>query len=357
MRQERIRQALGRHGGVLLLAPGETFQYVAGWTPLADERLTFLVVAPDQMSLVVPSVNAEEARSHLGPSVLIRSFTDQEGPDAIIEAVMREYQGDIWYMADQARFDHVRWFLTGKRPLELASKILDPLRMVKSADEILSLERAQIINDRAMEAAFQAVQPEMTELELADVIRRAFVQFGADREAFIIVAAGSHSAHPHHLPDSTVLGPGPVLLDIGCFKNGYASDMTRMVQLGPPSEKYLLVHSIVEQAVQAGLEAARPGVCAEAVDQACREVIDKAGWGPYFVHRTGHGIGLAVHERPYIMGGSLDRLEPGMTFSIEPGIYLPGEFGVRLEEVVVMGETGPRVLSKIPRDAYRRNEA
>ena len=236
--------------------------------------------------------------------------------------------------------------------MALASEIMARLRMQKDDEERRLLQESQRINDQAMLAAYEAMRPGMTELELADVIRRAFIANGADKEAFIIVAAGEHSALPHHSPTTTVLTEGPVLLDIGCYYQGYASDMTRVAYLGQPTEKFLAVHHLVEQAVQAAHQTARPGTPAEEVDRAARRVIAEGGFGPQFVHRVGHGIGLSVHEPPSVMETNTLPLPENAAFSIEPGIYLPGEFGVRLEEVVLNRPDGAEILSKVSRDIF-----
>ncbi|AEW06888.1 peptidase M24 [Sulfobacillus acidophilus DSM 10332] len=349
-----IQQQLQKEGSLLWLAPGDDFRYAVGWSPLPDERLTFLVIAPDSAHLVIASVNAEEAVAHLGTAVPMTRFTDEQGPREAVRDVYRKLDGSRWrsFISDDARFDHAQIVAHEAGPLGLASRLMAPLRMEKADDELARLRESQRINDAAMRAAFEAMQVGMTEAELADVIRRAFIREGADREAFIIVAAGEHSALPHHTPGSTVLSPGPVLLDIGCFYQGYASDMTRVAYLGEPDEKFRAVHAIVDRAVQTAVRTARAGVAAESVDRAARRVIQDAGYGEFFVHRTGHGIGLSVHEPPSVMEGNQDPLPLHATYSIEPGIYLPGEFGVRLEEVVVNQADGAEILSQVPRDIF-----
>ncbi|MDA8193789.1 MAG: Xaa-Pro peptidase family protein [Thermaerobacter sp.] len=356
MRLDRARERLDREICAILIAPGDDLRYLTGWSPTADERLTFLLASPDGAALVVPAVNAEEAAAHLPEEVPIFRFSDEVGPAAALAEAWSAVRGRFFrpLISDDARFDHVR--LASALPLAeppgLASEILAPLRMKKDEEELRRLKASQAINDRAMAAAYEAMASGMTEAELAEAIRRAFMRHGADRVAFIIVAAGEHSAHPHHTPGDRVLEPGPVLLDIGCYKDGYASDMTRVAWLGEPSERFRQVHAVVDQAVAAGKAAAFAGQPAQAVDLAARTVIDQAGFGPYFVHRTGHGIGLSVHEPPSIMAGNSLGLEPGMAFSIEPGIYLPGEFGVRLEEVAVIGDGPSRFLSELSREIW-----
>jgi Xaa-Pro aminopeptidase len=165
------------------------------------------------------------------------------------------------------------------------------------------------------------------------------------------VASGSNSAFPHHQTGSTELKEGDVIvIDLGGKFKGYASDITRMACVGSPPTDYSLVHQIVEDSVCAALAAAMPGQIAKNVDKAARDVIEKAGFGEYFIHRTGHGLGSEIHEPPFITSTSETILEPGMVFSIEPGIYIPNKFGVRLEEIVILEEHGPVVLSKLSRE-------
>lgn len=204
------------------------------------------------------------------------------------------------------------------------------------------------IADRAMQAAFSKIRPGMTEKELAADIRAHFASEGA-APAFWIVGAGGNGAFPHHSASERVIEEGDaVVIDIGGRKQGFPSDITRMAIVGRAPEGYGQIHTIVERAVQAALKAARPGVLAKEVDAAARKVISDAGYGEYFVHRTGHGMGIDGHEPPYITATSETVLEEGMVFSIEPGIYLPGRFGIRLEDIVILREDGPEVLSSLP---------
>jgi Xaa-Pro aminopeptidase len=353
-RLERIQDTLGRRRAMLWVAPSEDFFYLMGWSLHADERLTFLAVTPDRVGLVVPSVNAQQAREHIEPQWQVVEFEDAVGPEQAVRRLYDALGGARWQslISDAARYDHAQTVQRVAGTLGLASTVLAAHRMPKDPDELACLQESQRLNDLAMQAAFSALRPGMTEIELQDVIRQAYAQHGADREAFIIVAAGAHSALPHHIPDRTVITPGPVLIDIGCYYRGYASDMTRVAYLGQPPEPFRAIHAVVNQAVQAALAVVRPGALASQVDGAAREVIDRAGYGSYFVHRTGHGIGVAVHEPPSIMQGNDLALPLHVTFSIEPGIYLPNRFGVRLEEVVVVKETGPEILSAVSREIF-----
>ncbi len=224
------------------------------------------------------------------------------------------------------------------------------MRKDRSEYELLKMNAG--IADRAMQAAFAKIRPGMTEKELAAEIRSHFLSEGA-APAFWIVGAGGNGAFPHHSASERVIAEGDaVVIDIGGRKQGFPSDITRMAIVGRAPEGYGQIHTIVERAVQAALKAARPGVLAKTVDDAARKVIADAGYGEYFVHRTGHGMGIDGHEPPYITATSETVLEEGMVFSIEPGIYLPGRFGIRLEDIVILRADGPEVLSSLPRDAH-----
>lgn len=355
-----VQEHLHQDNAMILLAPGDDFRYLLSWSPLADERLTFLGISGDRASLVIASVNAQEAREHVGEDVEVFAYADQEGPEAILRKVFGEVLNRVEtiFISDDARFDHVEQLKhalhrLASLPLHRASRLLAPWRMMKDQGELDKLKVCQTINDQAMMAGFAAIRVGMTEMELQDIIRRAFMAHGADREAFIIVAAGPHSALPHHTPDQSVIAEGPVLLDIGCFKEGYASDMTRVAYVGTPSDDFVHVHHIVNQAVMQAIAKARAYAEAQSIDHAARRVIEDAGYGTYFVHRLGHGIGLSVHEPPSIMEGNPIKVPLNSTFSIEPGIYLPGRFGVRLEEVVIAKEGGAEVLSAVSREIHR----
>ncbi len=354
-----IQKQLEERGAVLAIVPGYDFRYLMGWSPLPDERLTVLWLGAGGSLLLIAGVNAEEARAKLPATVEVVAFQDADDPiQAAREAWTRttaKTPASLVYLSQDARFDHSQILKVALGPTvdwQLASSLVAPLRVHKSAGEVEALQRSQAINDSVMRRAFAAIKPGISEVSLADLIRRAFVEEGADRDAFVIVAFGANAAHPHHAPDQTQVFEGPVLLDIGCYKDGYASDMTRMAYIGQPSARYVEVHAAVERASQAGLEAVRIGMPVGRVDQASRGAIVAAGFGPNFVHRTGHGIGLEVHEPPSVTSDNAEPMVQGMAFSIEPGIYLPNEFGVRLEDVVVVQAGGAQVLSEIPRSVY-----
>jgi Xaa-Pro dipeptidase len=232
------------------------------------------------------------------------------------------------------------------------AETLSHLRSQKDQSEFSRLKAAARIDDEAMKAAFAHARPGMTELELDGFIRDFFRAHGS-RPEFTIVGFGENAAFPHHhSSDRALKADDVILIDIGCRIDGYPSDMTRMGTIGRKPEDFDTVHAIVDSAVRAALAAARPGVKAKDVDAAARGAITAAGYGEKFLHRTGHGLGIDIHEPPYITATSETVLQEGHVFSIEPGIYLKGRYGMRLEEIVYLGKDGPIILSDLPRDAF-----
>jgi Xaa-Pro aminopeptidase len=226
------------------------------------------------------------------------------------------------------------------------AELMARLRVCKSRTELEALARAAALADRALMVGVETCRPGVTEREVAHQIARHFRENGAETVDFTLVASGAHGAFPHHDPGDRQLKTGDtIIIDIGATLNGYKSDVTRVVHLGDPSPDVLTVYATVLEANRRGREAARAGVRACDVDCAARSVIEGAGYGPYFVHRTGHGLGMDVHEEPWISADSATVLQPGMVFSVEPGVYLPGRFGVRIEDIVAVTDGECRCLT------------
>lgn len=228
----------------------------------------------------------------------------------------------------------------------LGSAPIDTARRYKDEMERVALRRASRINDKVVETAIQAVREGITEAELAALVNQTFRENGADSEGTQLVCFGPNAADPHHIAGPTVIQPGDcIVLDIFTPIGRYWCDMTRTVYFQSANKKQRQLHELVRAANQAGIDAVRPGVPLREVDRAARKVIEEAGFGPYFTHRLGHGLGLECHEPPDVSAASEALAQPGMVFSIEPGIYLPGETGVRLEDLVLVTETGAEVLN------------
>lgn len=352
-RIEQARRRLEAEGvGLLALPPGEDLFYLLGYTPHPDERPCYLFLTPEEALFLVPELNAAEAALHVPfPTI---TYADAQGPRAALgEAHRRLGAPPVVAVGDTMRADALLLLqeLWPQARFIPGARVMAPLRMIKSEQEIAALQRAAAAADAAVEAVFASARPGVREVELRRVAEDAFYAAGAQEVASNIIAVGANSAFPHHATSTAAARAGePVLADLSSRVDGYMCDITRMAVLGPPSARYREIHALVEEAVRAALEAIRPGVPVRQVDLAARRVIERAGYGDRFTHRTGHGIGISVHEAPSITHTNEQPLEAGMAFSVEPGIYLPGEFGVRLEEIVVVTVRGPRILSRLPRD-------
>jgi Xaa-Pro aminopeptidase len=245
------------------------------------------------------------------------------------------------------------------RPFGLATEVLRDLRMAKDPEEVALLRAAAEAADRALAAIASGPLIGRTEADVSREIKARLEAEGHDEATFAIVASGPNGASPHHeVSDRRLRAGEPVVLDIGGTIDGYHSDTTRTIWIEgpggtePPTDEYRTVHGLVQAANEAATAAVRPGAACVGVDAVARRVITDGGYGPEFLHRTGHGIGLEGHEEPYIVADSGDELRAGISFSIEPGIYLAGRFGVRIEDIVVCGEDGPVVLNRNRRDLW-----
>ncbi len=355
-RMARLRTAMDETGtDLVVLGPGSHKDWVAGFHPHPDERPVMLMVGRNEAGFLMPALNAEASKKSTDLPMSI--WADENGPDAalaeLLDRVLPSRAGRV--VVDETMRADFALLVLDALPGTTRAFTLDTvgaLRGRKDAEEFALLKASALLNDRAMKAAFAALEPGVSEREIAGVVKEFFAAHGAQIQ-FGIVGASENGAHPHHATGSRVLREGDaVVIDIGGRIDGYPSDMTRMALIGHAPEGYEAVHAVVERAVQAALAAVRPGVKARAVDKAARDVIAQAGHGEYFVHRTGHGLGIDVHEPPYITATSETVLEEGMVFSIEPGIYLPGRFGIRLEDIVIVRADGPEILSELPRDVF-----
>ncbi|GGE02255.1 Xaa-Pro aminopeptidase [Gemmobacter megaterium] len=354
-RLDRLRARMAATGTTLVaLAPGAHMHWLLGFAPHPDERACLLLVGPEKAGFVMPVLNAGDARQHT--DLPFWDWADATGPMAAVQAALDAVAPAPAKLSldESMRADHALLLLDNlpNCARSFAAETVGALRMIKDAAELAALEENARIADAAQAALRAALRDGLTEADLAAVARAAFTEAGAT-PTFAIVGAGVNSSFPHHHTGSTVVRPGqPIVCDIGGAKAGYNSDITRMACLGEPPEGYAEVHAVVDAAVAAALAAIRPGVPARVVDEAARGVIVAAGYGDYFTHRTGHGLGSEVHEPPYMTGTNDLLLEEGMVFTVEPGIYLPGRFGIRLEEVAVVTATGVRILSGLSRDLH-----
>jgi Xaa-Pro aminopeptidase len=362
---ERVHAAreLAADTGVdlLVVTPGSDLRYLSGYNAHAMERLTALAVPRrGEPFLVVPRLEAPMVDA--GPAgslgLEVMAWDETDDPFALLAAAASARLGSApARVAVGARTwaEHalgVQRALPGSA-LELASPVLDTLRMVKSAAEVEELARAGAAIDRVHARMGEWLRVGRTEAEVGADIAAAILAEGHVGVDFTIVGSGPNGASPHHeLSGRTVQAGELVVVDIGGeTASGYRSDCTRTYVVGGSADAEVAEWYGVLQAAQAAATAAvRPGVTAEAIDAAARDVIVEAGWGEYFIHRTGHGIGLDTHEAPYIVAGNDVPLVPGIAFSVEPGIYLAGRCGARIEDIVVCTEDGVRTLNDGPRE-------
>ncbi|HEX4840984.1 MAG TPA: Xaa-Pro peptidase family protein [bacterium] len=354
-RLDRVRDAMVQQAiDLLAVPPGDDLQYLLDFSPHADERPCYLFLTTEALVFLVPEVNAKQSASYVSDPLL--TYSDADGPGrAVIEARKRFGSRRRVGVGDTMRADAVLLLQQQWREAEFvpASSALAPLRMRKTRSEIEALRRAAATADAAVQAAWRVCRPGVTEAELASAAEAGFRAAGAAQVTFAIVGSGPNSAFPHHHTSARQAKSGePVLFDLGSRVDYYCSDITRMAYLGKPPAHYQEIHAIVDEAVAEALATIRPGIPSKAVDLAARGVIERAGYGPNFVHRIGHGIGLSEHEPPSITNTNDLVLEEGMTFSVEPGIYLPGEFGVRLEEIAVVTARGVEILSRLARTVH-----
>lgn len=340
----------------LLVGPGADLRWLLGFDPPPLERLTLLVArADDAHTLIVPELEEQLARdAGLPEAVGVVSHGETDDPYELVRTALdgvetgRLAVGDrLWTQFTlrlQAALPGADW--------TLASQVLARLRQVKDADEVEALRRAGAAIDRVHARLPEILAPGRTENEVARDVADAIIAEGHDDVRFVIVGSGPNGASPHHQHGDRRLTEGDaVVVDIGGSLDGYCSDCTRNYVIGRSPDGYDDAYAALLEAQRGAVDAVRPGATAGDIDAAARDRLAEAGLAERFIHRTGHGIGLEEHEAPWIMPDSEQRLEPGMAFSVEPGVYLPGRFGARIEDIVVVTDTGCERLNTLDREA------
>jgi Xaa-Pro aminopeptidase len=352
-RVQAAMQASGVDG--LLVTPSADLRYLTGYAATPLERLTALVVpAESDPVLVVPALECAEAERSAAALAGMPIESHGETDDAFALAVRSLIGAQRVAVCDVMPARHVFAFQGALPTAQLApaGPLLSDQRQRKAPDEVADLRQAAAAIDRVHARMGEFLAVGRTERACAAAIADAIVAEGHQQADFVIVGSGPNSASPHHTVSDRALEPGDVVVvDIGgTVASGYCSDSTRTYAVArEPEEEFLLYYDVLLQAQSAQCDAAGPGVAAEALDRIGRSVIAEAGYGDFFIHRTGHGIGLETHEAPYIVEGNSLALEPGMTFSIEPGIYLAGRHGARIEDIVAVTETGVERLNTTSR--------
>jgi D-alanyl-D-alanine dipeptidase len=338
----------------LVVMPGPELVWLTGYRPTAiTERLTALVLVPDrEPTLLVPVLERPDAEAAAGaPGVTMVDWADGEDPCAKAGALVRP--GATMGISDSAWAMHLLGLqeaVPGSSYRSLTHS-LPMLRAVKDEREVARLAAAGAAADATYEQVLGVRFAGRKETDVAADLATFLRDLGHEQVDFTVVGSGPNGANPHHeAGDRTIEVGDAVVLDFGGLMDGYGSDTSRTVSVGEPSARLREVHEVVRQAQQAGVDAVRPGVACQEVDRAARRVITDAGYGEWFIHRTGHGIGTTTHEPPYMIEGEEQPLVPGMCFSVEPGIYLPGELGVRIEDIVTVTAAGGLRLNNTARD-------
>jgi Xaa-Pro aminopeptidase len=355
--QDRVRRAqavMADHGvDALAIGVGSDLLYLAAYPAHTSERLTLLIVPKEgEPKIVVPQLEAPR----LGPAGVPFApvaWEETADPSSIAADIIWETGArsvasgnELWasfLIKLQRHLPEVKW--------DIAGDIMRELRMCKDKAEVDLLREASHRTDDAWVDFTQTKIAGLTERQAAERLMGLMRDHGMESVAFCIAASGPNSASPHYNTADRVIQEGDaIVFDFGGRYQHYVSDITRTVHIGEPSDEYRKVYDVVLKANEAAFAAVRPGVACQEIDRAARKVITDAGYGEYFIHRVGHGLGLDVHEEPYMVEGNDLPLRVGMVFSDEPGIYIPGKFGVRIEDSVVCTETGGEKLNGAPRD-------
>lgn len=351
-------QKIAKRDGVdyFFIAPGANLLYFTGLSMGTSERPTMVVVpAEGEVFAYCPKFESGKVEKVTGIDKFI-NYTDEEGPYETLKRWVKQEkikpQAVIameFLAARLKEYDVVKNALPGMELVD-ARLLMAELRMVKDEKELELIQKASDISDEMMQAMFKELKPGAKESELRKAGMKVIEDHGV-KLSFMSVASGPKASDPHSTSEDRVIQKGEfVIIDIGAVYEGYTSDITRTLPSGKVSAELEEIYDVVKAANKAGKEAIKPGVTCEYIDQVTRKVIEDAGYGEYFTHRTGHGMGLEVHEEPYIVEGNKEELKVGYVFTVEPGIYIPGLGGVRIEDDVVVTESGSKTMTNYPRE-------
>jgi Xaa-Pro dipeptidase len=344
-----------------VVVPGANLRYLTGLEMHTSERITLaLFPRGGQPVFVLPALEAPRVQESLAVEASLYTYNDEQGPGSAFQRMA----SDLLLEGKVLGVEHLRMRVLELRQLEECATnarfidvepLLSQLRITKDEAEIQSMRRAAAVNEDCFRQVEAYIKSGVSEQELAAIWQKAALDAAAgELPEAPIVAAGLNGASPHAWATSRTVAEGDlVTIDAFLRADGYYSDITRTYGLGDVDEELGRIYSVVEEANTAARDLIRPGIEAQEVDRAARRVIEKAGYGEYFIHRTGHGLGLEIHEPPYIVEGNDLILQPGMTFTVEPGIYVPGRGGVRIEDNVLVTEDGCESLTTLPRELIR----
>ena len=358
-RLARLRTYMtAHHIDVAVFVPGSNLRYLSGIGFSTKLRLACLIVPLEGTpAIVLPTMEAPRAQSQAQFPLTVYGWDDDAGPAHAVATAF----ATLGIRGGTIAVEHVVMRVFELRAIEAAlpaativnaDPLIAQLRMHKTADELAAMQRAITVAETSLAQAIAAIRPGMNELQVAELWEKAIRAAGSVPSFDLAVGAGPNGASPHHTNGTRLLQAGDlVVIDGGAIVDGYVSDITRTIAVGTPSPRAKLVYDTVLAANVAGRAAAAlPGATGDSVDRAARAVIVAAGFGDAFIHRTGHGLGIDIHEPPFMVGGDMNQINPGMTFTVEPGIYLPGEFGVRIEDMLVRTADGATTMTSFPRE-------
>ena len=346
----RVIEGMQKEGldQILVSATPSVYYLTGRWIKPGERMLALYLNANGDVKLFANRLFAQSPEAGME----LVEFDDTDDPVKILASKINA--GKIGVDKDWPSRFTIRLMETGNFIPAIGSQSVDDARMCKDAEEIALMRESSLMNDEAMRRTIKNVREGMTELELQDAYLKNAKAVGGDGSSFSpITCFGANCAEPHHDNDETRLKKGDsVIIDVGLMHKRYCSDMTRTVFFGSATDEQKKVYELCKAANEAGRKAVRPGVPMCEFDRAARKVIEDGGYGKYFIHRTGHGIGLEVHEHPDNSATSQIIAKPGMCFSVEPGIYLPGSFGVRIEDLVCVTEDGCETLNELDHDLH-----
>jgi Xaa-Pro aminopeptidase len=348
----------GEKAGIdaFLVVLDKNMRYLNGFSALAIERFAGIIIPVETGVPIVMVPELEEARARENSAFSdVRSYSDSGSSALLLKKVVKEMKlGKATFGVEGTLpFRFYRMLVAASSEISAvdASEILSQLRCVKSEEELRMIEKAAGLVAEGIRTGIDFIKAGVSELAISSQIERTIKEKGGESIPFCIVLSGANSAFPHgETSNRKVHEKDIVLMDVGAVYQGYYGDLTRTVFVGEATKKERRIYRVVAEAQEAAIEIVKPGVKAEQVDVAARAVIEEAGYGEYFTHRTGHGLGLEVHEEPYITQTNETVLKPGMAFTIEPGIYLFGEFGVRIEDNIAVLKTNRRILSHLSKE-------
>jgi Xaa-Pro dipeptidase len=362
MNQERLeklnKQVLAHGFDGIALVPGPNMVYMSGIQAHISERPVVLFIpADDEPAIIIPTLEASKAQAAGILDDRIFNWSDEEGYTGAFQRACAQLEISDYLLGVEALHMRVLELELLQRyapglTIAHAEPVMTALRIVKDEDELAAMQRAAEVAESAIHSLLSRIKIGQTEKQIAAMLVEELVEAGSEGSPFgPIVSSGANASSPHAVPTDRPIREGELLvIDWGAIIDGYPSDITRTFAVGEVEPEFVRIYETVRAANAAAKEIARPGATGSELDRAAREVIEESGYGPHFIHRTGHGLGLEIHEPPYIVENNDEPLQVGSVFTIEPGIYLPGRVGVRIEDDVVITGSASRSLTSYPRE-------